>query len=38
MARSYEINKVPRVQFDLPYRVEHGFDHLYGLEFTEVTR
>ena len=37
MARSYEINKVPRVQIDVPFRYEHGFDDLYGLEFTEVS-
>ncbi len=25
------------MQFELPYRYDHGFDHLYGLVFTEVS-
>jgi uncharacterized protein (TIGR00369 family) len=37
MARSYEITKVPRVEFELPFRTDHGFDHLYGLVFTELS-
>ena len=37
MARSYKINKVLPVLFDLPFQYEHGFDHLYGLTFTEVS-
>jgi 1,4-dihydroxy-2-naphthoyl-CoA hydrolase len=29
---------VPRpVQFELPFRIDHGFDGLYGLEVTELS-
>ncbi len=28
--------KVPRVPDELPFRLDQGFDHLYGLEVTEV--
>ncbi len=37
MARSYEINKLPGVDFELPFHYPDGFDHVYGLVFTEVS-
>jgi 1,4-dihydroxy-2-naphthoyl-CoA hydrolase len=30
-------SKVPLVEFEVPYEVDHGFDHVYGLVFTEVS-